>query len=260
MSISAHNTYPSIKPDLRQGNRRSSDIEQQAYAAVGRRFAADQGPLDKGRTLRVVLAGAASITVVMLVTLVALLAYENSHSAHARQVAAIDKPAPHAPALAPAAKGKPVVIIDEKEAAPLRPAADPAPLPPLVLLSPAALHGATPAAPAKPAPAPRGAPRLKEHARAAAAAGKHNAAKAARPAHPQAARKGARADVRKAPSPVKRKAHLVSMAAPVQQGAGAGALGTLLSYAAEQGRYLAQPLPWLAARLQAPRRRFLNEP
>lgn len=258
MSVSAHNTYPGIKPDLRQGNRRSSDIEQQAYAAVGRRFAADDGPLDKGRILRVVLAGAASIIVVMLVTLVALLAYENSNSAQARKVAAIDQPAPHAPALAPAAKGKPVVIIDEKEDAPLRPATDPAPLPPLVLLSPAVLQGATPAAPARPALTVRAAPRLKAHARAAAAAGRHLASKAAKRAHPQAARKGARVNLRKTPPPVKRKAHLASMAAPVQQGA--GALGTVLSHSSMQRRYLGQPLPSLLARLQAPRRRFLNEP
>ncbi|NHZ39343.1 hypothetical protein F1609_04045 [Massilia sp. CCM 8693] len=98
----------------------------------------------------------------------------------------------------------------------------------------------------------------REHAKPNAA-GKQAALKAAKPAR-AGARKELRNEPRKvAPSPVKRKAALASMAAPARQRADGGALGTLLSYASVQRRYLAQPLPMLATR-HATRRRHLSEP
>ncbi|HEX8613768.1 MAG TPA: hypothetical protein VF800_21025 [Telluria sp.] len=290
MSISAQNTYSSIKPDLRQGNRRSSDIEQQAYAAVGRRFAV--GGASKTRYVRIAFGAAAGITVLMLVTLVALLAYENINSPHARKVATTGKAEPHlaGPAVAATAKpvpqvagvalaaaGKPVVIIDEKDEAPARPVVDASPIPPLVMLAPAALQAAPPPAPARLATAIKTPLKLREQAKPAVAAGKHAALKSAKPAHPlatsgAAARKGVRSETRnetrndarnaqrKAPSPAKRKVAAASMAAPAQQGADGGVLTTLLSRANMQRRYLSQPVPSLAAPFHAPRRRHLSEP
>ncbi|WP_166869958.1 hypothetical protein [Massilia mucilaginosa] len=266
MSISAQNSYSSIKPDLRQRNRRSSDIEQQAYAAVGRRFAAggsgsssSSSSSSRVRYVRVVLGAAASITVVMLVTLVALLSYDNINSPHALKVAAPAKAEPRAAGPALAASARPVVIIDEKEEAPTRPVVAAAPVPPLVLLSPAELKPSAPPAPARLATAIKTPLKLREHARPAAGAGRQTALKAGKPMR-AGARKEARGELRKAaPSPVKRKTSLLSMAAPARQGANGGALGTLLSYASVQRRYLAAPLPMLAAR-HAPRRRHLSEP
>lgn len=262
MSISAQSSYSSIKPDLRQGNRRSSDIEQQAYAAVGRRFAT--GASSRVRYVRIVLGAAACITVVMLVTLVALLTYDNINSPHALKVAAPAKPEPQprAAGVALAAGAKPVVIIDEKEEAPARPVVAAAPVPPLVLLSAADLKPSAPPAPARIVTAIKTPLKQREHVKPGAAA-KQIALKAGKPARP-GARKELRNEPRKvAPSPVKRKASLALMAAPAQHGADGGALGTLLSYASVQRRYLAQPLPMLAVRhgsRHATRRHHLSEP
>lgn len=260
MSISAQSSYSSIKPDLRQGNRRSSDIEQQAYAAVGRRFAT--GASSRVRYVRIVLGAAACITVVMLVTLVALLTYDNINSPHALKVAAPAKPEPQpqprTAGVALAARAKPVVIIDEKEEAPQRPVVATAPVPPLVLLSAAEIKPSAPPAPARIATAIKTPLKQREHAKPGAA-GKQVALKTGKPVR-TGARKELRNEPRKvAPSPVKRKASLASMAVPAQPGADGGALGTLLSYASVQRRYLAQPLPMLAAR-HAPRRTYLSEP
>ncbi|NHZ64589.1 hypothetical protein [Massilia genomosp. 1] len=248
MSISAQNTYSSIKPELRQGNRRSSDIEQQAYAAVGRRFAT--GAASRVRYVRLVLGAAASITVVMLVTLVALLTYDNIKTPHALKATSPAKVAPRAAAVAPAAPAKPVVIIDEKEEAPARPVVAPEPIPPLVLLAPEAVQAsATPARLASPVKTPA---RLREHVKPAAA-GKHVAVKAGKTVQLPALRKASRSEPRKAPAAVKRKV------ASARQHENGGALITALSNPGAQRRYLAQPASMLTAR-HAPRRRHLAEP
>ncbi|NHZ33978.1 hypothetical protein [Massilia rubra] len=255
MSISAQNTYSSIKPELRQGNRRSSDIEQQAYAAVGRRFAT--GAASRVRYVRLVLGAAASITVVMLVTLVALLTYDNIKSPHVLKAASPAKVEPRAAAVALAARAKPVVIIDEKEDAPVRPVVAPEPIPPLVLLAPEAVQASASPAPARLASPVKASARLREHLKPAAAAGKHVAVKAGKTVPQPALRKASRSEPRKAPAAVKRK--VASMAAPARQSEHGGALITVLSNTGAQQRYLAQSGPTLASR-HAPRRRHLAEP
>ncbi|RSZ59801.1 hypothetical protein HF313_13755 [Massilia atriviolacea] len=230
MSITAHTSRPGIKPNLRQGTRRSSDVEQQAYAAVGRRFAeGGSAKIRQVRAARLVFAVVAGIAVLMLVTLVALLTYENINSPHARKVAASARADQQGKgiALATSTAGKPVVIIDEKEEPPKRPIPAPQPVPPLVMLAPAELQAPAPAAPARLATAARKPAKPRDAAKAAAA-GKLALAKAGK-----AARKGARKDA--PPSPAKRRASLGAA------GPNGGALDTLLSYASIQRRHLAEP-------------------
>jgi hypothetical protein len=270
VSISANSSYPAIKADLRQGTRRAADLEQQAYAAVGRRFAGGEHLPARRRAMRVLLGAGASLAVLMLVVLLALLSYENINSPHARQVAASGKALAREAGPAPAAQRKPVLIIDEKDDAPARAPLVPAPLPPLpplVMLSPAEAGAGSQSAPAALAPAAKALPRLHAHAHArtagaAGAAGKHALMKAGKAAHAPARRKAAHPAPRTAPSPMKRKAPLASIGTPARHGAGTGdgALGPLLAYAGAQRRYLVQPLPSLAARARAPRRRYLGEP
>lgn len=186
MSIPAQNTFPGIKPDLRQGHRRASDIEQHAYAAVGRRFAeGGTGKARRVRQVRNVLAAMAAITVLMLVTLVALLTYENINSPHARKVAGGARGAPPATGQVLAAAARPVVIIDEKDDLPARPLPVPEPVPPLVMLAPAELQASTPSVAARLA-APRKPPRPHDAAR------RHAASNAGKPVPHALARKGAR--------------------------------------------------------------------
>ncbi|NHZ79749.1 hypothetical protein F2P44_10725 [Massilia sp. CCM 8695] len=264
MSIPAPNTYPGTPSEQRRNTRRAHDIEQRAYAAVGRSFASGSAP--KNRQLRAGLAVAAAVTVLVLIALVALLAHENASAPRARAVAAAGKGAPHPAAPAHAAKGKPVVIIDEKDEAPTRPVLAPEPIPPLVLLAPAAAQPTPALLQARPVAALRMPAKVREHGKPASAALKHVALKAKKPSHPQASGAAARKAARKAPphAPVKRKVAAAAAVpaqpdAPVQY-AGAGVLDTLRSYASLRRRYLGQPMPLMAARLALPGRRYLGEP
>ncbi|MDQ1832141.1 hypothetical protein [Massilia scottii] len=261
MSIPAQNSYPSTLPDQRLSTRRAYDIEQQAYAAVGRSFAA--GSEAKNRHLRIVFASLAVVTIMILIAAVAMLTQENVSSPHALKIAAASQAAPEP------AKGKPVVIIDEKDDAPKRPVVASGPIPPLVLLTPAEARPAPAMAPAmaqaQPAAALKTTVKVRERGKLSAAALKHVALKAGKSAHPQAANSApARKAARKAPAPapVKRKVSASAAASPVQQArhADTGALDTLLSFASLSRRYLGQPVPTMAARLTLPRRHYLSEP
>ncbi|MDQ1813124.1 hypothetical protein RBA41_07405 [Massilia sp. CCM 9210] len=259
MSIPAQNSYPSTLPDQRLSTRRAYDIEQQAYAAVGRSFAA--GSEAKNRHLRIVFAAVAVVTIMILIAAVAMLTQENVSSPHALKIAAASQAAPEP------AKGKPVVIIDEKDDAPRRPVLASGPIPPLVLLTPAEARPAPAMAPAmvqaRPAAVVKTSVKVRERGKLAAATVKHVALKAGKPAHPQAANSAAaRKAARKAPVPVKRKVSASAAASQVQQArhADTGALDTLFSFASLPRRYLGQPVPTAAARLTLPRRHYLSEP
>ncbi|MDQ1924786.1 hypothetical protein [Massilia pseudoviolaceinigra] len=206
MSIPAQNSYPSTLPDQRANTRRAYDIEQQAYAAVGRSFAA--GSEAKSRHLRFVFASLAVVTIMILIALVARLTQENVTSPHALKIAAASKAAPQAASLALPGKAKPVVIIDEKDDAPKRPVVASEPIPPLVLLTPAETQPAPAMAQARPAAALKATVKMRERGKVVAAALKHVTLKGGKASHAVAANSAAaRKAARKtpAPVPVKRK-------------------------------------------------------
>ncbi|MFB9242873.1 hypothetical protein IV454_20625 [Massilia antarctica] len=268
MSIPAPTSYPSPLSDQRLNTRRADDIEQRAYAAVGRSFAT--GSAAKSRQLRVVLAAVAAVTVLILIALVALLAHDNVSSPRALAVAAASKAMPHPAGPAHAARARPVVIIDEKDEAPTRPVVAAEPIPPLVLLAPAAAQPAPMPVQvqARPLAAMRTPIKVRAHGKAAGAALKHAASKAKKPARPLAARSAqARKAARKAPAhaPAKRKMAHAPAASPAHadapvQNTRAGVFDTLRSDTSLRRRYLDQPLPIMAARLTLPARRYLGEP
>ncbi|ATQ77763.1 hypothetical protein CR152_27135 [Massilia violaceinigra] len=257
MSIPAQNSNSNTVSDQRLSTRRAYDIEQRAYAAVGRSFAA--GSEARSRHLRIVFASVAVVTIMILIAMLAMLTQENISSPHALKIAAAGKAAPEP------AKGKPVVIIDEKDDAPKRPVVASGPIPPLVLLTPAEARPAPAMVQARPAAVVKTSVKVRERGKLAAATLKHAALKAGKTAHPQAANSvAARKAARKtsAPAPVKRRVSASAAASPVQQArhADTGALDTLFSFASLPRRYLGQPVPVMASRQTLSRRHYLSKP